>query len=205
VAARTSALLHAAELLLERDGDAQEAVSVLDEVRRLSPESIPCAVLIARAHSALGKPHEAMAALDEVVAAHRGRRSKDLALVHREISNIHLEAGNLSLALEALSKAFDLDMRNGELAMQLGHLAMDVDDTETASKAFRSVTMMKLKQPGTVEGASAESKAVAYYHLSRIAQAQGDIRKARLMASKAVSENPNHAEAQALLKDLRIG
>jgi len=94
-------------------------------------------------------------------------------------------------------------MRNGELAMQLGHLALDVDDTETASKAFRSVTMMRLKQPGTSEGASAESRAVAYYHLSRIAQADGDVRKARLMASKAVSENPGHLEAQALLKELR--
>jgi golgin subfamily B member 1 len=173
-------------------------------VRKLSPESIQGAVLLARAHAALGKSHEALAALEEVVAAHRGRRSRDLALVHREISNVHLEAGNLAAALEALSRAFDLDMRNGELAMQLGHLALDGGGTETAAKAFRPVTMKKLKTPGTLEGASAESKAVAYYHLSRIAQAQGDVRKARLMASKAVSENPNHAEAQALLKELRV-
>jgi hypothetical protein len=95
-------------------------------------------------------------------------------------------------------------MRNGELAMQLGHLALEVQDVETASKAFRSVTMMRLRTPGSNEGASAESKAVAYYHLSRIAQMQGDVRKARLMASKAVSENPNHAEAQALLRELRV-
>jgi hypothetical protein len=38
--------------------------------------------------------------------------------------------------------------------------------------------------------------------LARIAETQGDVRRARLMASKAVSENPNHAEAQALLQEL---
>jgi tetratricopeptide (TPR) repeat protein len=162
------------------------------------------AVLLARAYAALDKPHQAMGALDEVVVAHRGRRTRELSLVHHEISNIHLVSGNLTAALEALAKAFDLDMRNGELAMQLGYLALEIDESEIAAKAFRSVTMMKLKPPGGNEGTSTESKAVAYYHLSRIAQAQGDVRKARLMASKAVSENPDHADAQALLKELRV-
>jgi tetratricopeptide (TPR) repeat protein len=204
IPARTASLLRAAELLLEPDGDTEEAVQVLDEVQRLCPESVSGAVLLARARTALGRPGEAMAALEQVLKAHRGRRSRELSLVYREISNIHLEGGDLSAALEALGRAFDLDMRNGELAMQLGHLALDLDEAETAAKAFRSVTMMKLKVPGSPEGASAEAKAVAYYHLSRIAHAQGDIRKARLMATKAVSENPNHTEAQALLRDLRV-
>lgn len=205
VSARTNLLIRAAEILLEPDGDSSEAASVLEEVHRLSPENIQGAVLLARAEVAVGRPDEARTALEKVLAAHRGRRSKDLSLVYRELSQIHLEDGDLTAALDTLARAFDLDMRNGELAMQLGHLALDVDDTETAARAFRSVTMMKLKVPGATEGASAESKAVAYYHLSRIAQSQGDIKKARLMATKAVSENPNHAEAQALLKELRVG
>jgi tetratricopeptide (TPR) repeat protein len=37
VAARTNGLLAAAELLLERNGDPAEALSVLEEVRRLAP------------------------------------------------------------------------------------------------------------------------------------------------------------------------
>jgi tetratricopeptide (TPR) repeat protein len=201
---RTAALIRAAELLLERDGEPELAVEALEEVHRLSPESIQGAVLLARAHSMLGDSKGAQAALQAVVAAHRGKRTRELSLVHREISNIHVEAGDLRSALDALVKAFDLDMRNGELAMQLGHLALDLNETETASRAFRSVTMMmKVRLPGSTEGTTPESKAVAYYHLGRIAQAQGDFRKARLMVSKAVSENPGHAEAQALLRDLR--
>jgi hypothetical protein len=80
---------------------------------------------------------------------------------------------------------------------------MDVGESEVAGRAFRSVTMMKPKQPGSDEGASGESKAAAYYHLSRMARDQGDVRKARLMASKAVSEDPTHADAQALLNELK--
>jgi tetratricopeptide (TPR) repeat protein len=204
VQARTNILIRAAELLLEPDGDPTEAAAVLEEVHRLSPESIHGAVLLARAEVAVGRPEVARTALEKVLAAHRGRRSKELSMVYRELSHIHLEDGDLSAALDTLARAFDLDMRNGELAMQLGHLALDVDDTDTAAKAFRSVTMMKLRAPGSNEGASAESKAVAYYHLSRIAQSQGDIKKARLMCTKAVSENPNHSEAVALLKELRV-
>jgi tetratricopeptide (TPR) repeat protein len=204
VVARTTALTRAAELLLEYDDDPRVAIEALEEVHRLTPESIQGAVLLARAHAMLGDARGATAALHEVVLAHRGKRTRELALVHREISNIHLEAGDLKGALDALIKAFDLDMRNGELAMQLGHLALDLKDIETAARAFRSVTMMvKVRLPGTNEGTSPESKAVAYYHLSRIAQAQGDVRKARLMVSKAVSENPAHAEAQTLLRELK--
>jgi tetratricopeptide (TPR) repeat protein len=121
------------------------------------------------------------------------------------MANIHLEEGDLSSALGALGKAFDMDMRNGELAMQLGYLALDLDQPDMAQRAFRAVTMMKARQEGGSEGATGDSKAVAYYHLSRIAHAQGDVRKARLMASKAVSENPNHEDAQALLEELRAG
>ena len=160
-------------------------------------------MLYARALAGTGRAQEAVGALEDVLAVHRGRRYRDLSLVHGELSNLHLEAGDLSRALESLSRAFDLDMRNGELAMRLAHLALDVDDRETASKALRAVTMMKVRQPGTAEGASAESKAVAYYHLSRIAQEDGDIRRARLMASKAIGENPGHKEAQELLKELK--
>jgi tetratricopeptide (TPR) repeat protein len=199
-------LLRGAELLLGRDGDPNEALEVLEEARRLSPENTERAVLLARAETVLGRVDRAKEALRAVIAAHRGRRSRDVSLVYRELSTIELEEGDLSAALESLSKAFDLDSKNGDLAMQLGYLALDVDDPAAAAKAFRSVTMMRPKIAGSNEGASAEAKAVGYYHLARIAETQGDVRRARLMASKAVSENPNHAEAQALLQELtRVG
>ena len=201
-AARASLLTRAAELLLER-GESSKAIAVLEDVRQESPENILGAVLHSRALASTGRPQEAMASLEEVLTVHRGRRYRELSLVHGEMSNIHLESGDLSRALDALARAFELDMRNGDLAMRLAHLALDIDDKETASKALRAVTMMKLRQPGGTEGASAESKAVAYYHMSRIAQAEGDIRKARLMASKAVGENPSHREAQELLRELK--
>jgi tetratricopeptide (TPR) repeat protein len=204
VTRRVELLIRSAELLLGQDAEPAEAARVLEEAQRLSPENITGVVLLARAHGLLGRPEAALSSLEAVIAAHRGRRTRELSAVYHEVSNVHLESGNLKGALDALARAFDLDMRNGDLAMQLGHLALDVSDGDVAQRAFRSVTMMRLRQPGGTEGASADAKAVAYYHLSRIAQAEGDIRKARLMASKAVSENPGHAEAHAILKELRL-
>ena len=131
--ARTNLLIRAAQLLLGRRRRRRSA-TVLAEVRRLSPENIHGAVLLARAAVTAGRPDEAKSALETVLTAHRGRRSKDLSMVYRELSHIHLEDGDLSAALDTLARAFDLDMRNGELAMQLGHLALDVDAADTASK-----------------------------------------------------------------------
>ncbi len=201
-APRAQLLTRAAELLLDR-GEWSKAMAILEDVRHESPEHVMGAVLYARALAGTGRPREAIGALEEVLAVHRGRRYRELSLVHGELSNLHLEAGDLSKALDALSRAFELDMRNGELAMRLAHLALDVDDRETAAKALRAVTMMKVRQPGATDGASAESKAVAYYQLSRIARADGDVRRARLMASKALGENPGHREAQELLRELK--
>jgi golgin subfamily B member 1 len=203
VSARAALLLQAADLLLEKNRAPDEAIRVLEEVQSLMPESVEAAVLLGRAHVQLGSHERALAALAQVVESHRGRRVRELAQVHQEMANIHLEAGDLPAALQSLSRAFDLDMRTGELAMQLGYLALDMQDMDIAQRAFRAVTMMRTRQEGTAEGATSEAKAVAYYHLARIAHHQGDVRKARLMASKAVSENPHHEDAQALLGELR--
>ena len=188
-AARAALLTRAAELLLDR-GEWSKAIAVLEDVRQESPEHIVGAVLYARALAGTGRPQEAVGALEDVLSVHRGRRYRDSVARPWRAVEPAPRVGDLSRALDSLSRAFELDMRNGELAMRLAHLALDVDDRETASKALRAVTMMKVRQLGATDGASAESKAVAYYHLSRIAQADGDIRRARLMASKAIGRTP---------------
>ena len=87
--------------------------------------------------------------------------------------------------------------------MELGQFALDLDDQEIASRAFRAVTLMKIL-PGP-EGTTGAAKALAYYHLGRFAEAQGDRRKARLMVEKAVSEDPHLEIARTLLDELRAG
>jgi hypothetical protein len=89
--------------------------------------------------------------------------------------------------------------------MALGLQAVDLCEFEIASRAFRSVTMMKAAPAGSTEGITSASRAVAYYHLGDIARSQGDMRKARLMVEKAVSEDPSLEAARTLLEQLRAG
>jgi tetratricopeptide (TPR) repeat protein len=202
VAPRLKHLLEAGEALLAPDGDVAQAVTVLEQAHSLAPDSIDCAVLLARALAASDRPDQGLALLKGVVGSHRGRRSKQLASAYQELSAIQLTQGMLAEALEALTRAFEMDVRNGRLAMQLGQLALDIDDDETAARAFRSVTMMRAADGDPNEGASSEAKADAHYQLARLALKQGDARKAKLLVTKALAENPEFEAARLLLLDL---
>jgi tetratricopeptide (TPR) repeat protein len=202
VAQCLASLLAAGELWLGPDGDASEAVRVLEQAHKLSSESLEGIALLARAWAAQGRREEAMRMLEETAKAHRGQRGRPLAYVHREIATLELETGHLRDAIEWMNKALELDLRNGLLAMQLGELAMDAEDYDTASRAFRTVAMMKSLDPESQEGAASDQKADANYYLAWLAYREGDVRKAKVFATKAVTRNPKHEQALALLAQI---
>ncbi|HEY6079749.1 MAG TPA: tetratricopeptide repeat protein [Polyangiaceae bacterium] len=195
-------LLRAGELLLATDGQAEAALRILELVRQQDPENIEAVVLLSRAYSAAQRSDEALALLTSIAEASKGRRIKALAQVFQEIANLHLQDGFLSDALAALVRAFELDPKNGKLAMQLGTQALEIDEDEIAQKAFRGIAIMKAPEPGSNDGATTEMKADANYALAALARKAGDLRKAKVLASKALSENPAHEGARALLAEL---
>jgi tetratricopeptide (TPR) repeat protein len=195
-------LLAAGDLWLAPDGDPEEAIRVLEQARKLSSENLEGLVLLARAYAASGRRDEAVRLLDETASANRGKRGRQLSAVHQEMSRLELEAGQAHAALESLGKAFDMDSRNGTLAMQLGALAVEVEEYESASRAFRAVTMMKSLNLETQEGATGEQQADANYYLAWLSYKQGDLRKAKILATKAVAKNPLHEQALAMLAQL---
>ncbi|HEY6559367.1 MAG TPA: tetratricopeptide repeat protein [Polyangiaceae bacterium] len=204
VTARHELLLEAGELLLQPEGSVEDAIRVLDQAHSLSQDDIRGVVLLARAYGLAKRSEEALRILNETALAYRGRRVKQLSAVYREISAIQLMEGFLTDALTALGKAFEMDMRNGQLAMQLGQLALDMDEEDVAVRAFRSVTMMKPAEGDATDGATGEAKADAHYFLAVVSKKQGDLRKARVLVSKALSENPSHESARELLHDLDV-
>jgi hypothetical protein len=86
--------------------------------------------------------------------------------------------------------------------MLLGRLALDIEENEVAQRAFRAVTIMRTAEPGDPDGAHSENKADANYYLAVLAQKQGDVRKAKVLATKALSENPGHEAARKLVAEL---
>jgi tetratricopeptide (TPR) repeat protein len=200
-AARLPLVLRAAEALLSANGDVPTAVRVLEVAREESPASIEAATLLARAYAAAGTPERGLAVLKGVAQANRGKRTKAIAQVYEQIANIHLEEGFLSDALEALSKAFESDNKNARMALDIGRLALELEESEAAQRAYRSVTIMRAPGPEG-GGATAEDKAEANFQLAALARKAGDARKARVLVSKALAESPGHEGARTLLAEL---
>jgi tetratricopeptide (TPR) repeat protein len=208
-AAKLPLLLRAGRLLLDAGGEAPRTALVFEEARSLakagSPDEQEATVLLAEAYVVAGRIDDARALLDAAVAAHKGRRSKQLSAIHRERARIELGEGDGAAGLAAMQKALECDPQNAALAMELGLLAVDLDDLDVQNRAFRAVTLMKITPAGAADGTSASARGLAYYHLGRVAVAQGDRRKARLMAEKAVADDPALESARALLEQLRAG
>jgi tetratricopeptide (TPR) repeat protein len=195
-------LLRAGELLLATEGQAEAAVRILEMVRQQDPDNIDAVVLLSRAYGSAQRSDDALALLTSVTEANKGRRVKALGQVFQEIANLHLADGFLSDALAALTRAFELDPKNGKLAMLLGTQALEIDEDDIAQRAFRGIAIMKAPEPGSTDGATTEMKADANYYLAALAKKAGDPRKAKVLATKALSENPDHEAARALLAEL---
>ncbi|MFZ5897456.1 MAG: tetratricopeptide repeat protein [Myxococcota bacterium] len=198
---RVPLLLRAAELSLAGD-DFDTALSALESARSDAPDSIDAAVLIARAYTRAGRLDQALAHLGALLDGYKGKRLRSLAAAYEEKANVHLEEGFLTDALVALGKAFEMDPKNARIGIRLGKLAFEAEEEEVAQRALRSVAIMKTADVDGPDGARPETKADANYALALLAQRAQDPRKAKILAAKAISENPAHEAARALLAQL---
>ncbi len=198
-----ASLSKAARLLMDPDkGDPVRAMAVLADARALRPDDPDNGVLLADALIASGKIGEALDLLEQLVAGQK-RRSKVRSLMHGRIADLYTKMGAQMGALQSLVKAMDDDPHDAALAMRAGLGAVELNDVEAMTRAFRTVTLMKTVPLGVTEGgAPAQAKCLAYYHLARVAQRQGDQRKARLMIEKSLGEFPT-PEARALRDSLK--
>jgi len=89
------------------------------------------------------------------------------------------------------------------LAMQTGRLAMDVENYDVALRVFARIAMMKPVEGDTTgESISHADRADANYCLAYLSYNQGDARKAKILALKALSDNSEHDEARRLVEQL---
>jgi predicted Zn-dependent protease len=184
--------MRAARLLLEQGKSPARALPVIEQVRSMAKDSVEASLLWARAQVALGRSAEALVVLGEVVARRRVPQTQ-LAAVHLQMAKAHLAVDALVEAWHALKSAFSAEPRDGEIALTLGLLSLDLEDWQTAERALTAVT--KTKSP-------ANSKALAFYHLARLAYVKGERAKARLLATKAVEVDGQQEVARRLLEKI---
>ena len=204
--ARFEKLLEASRLLLYGNGEsstgpqmAERALAVLEDAKSLRAGDQDLLQLTSEALAASGRGEEARAVLAQLIAAHRGKRSRELGQAYYSLYRVESKTGNLSEAIAALVKAFDNQSQNGGLALELGQLALDLDEQDIAQRAYRAITLMKVDGGS---GVTPQDRAIAYFHLGSMAFKQGDMRRARLMLDKSVAEDGSLDAARELLAQL---
>ncbi|WP_394833567.1 tetratricopeptide repeat protein [Pendulispora rubella] len=192
--ARFTHLVRGAAVLLENSLDERTALAALEEARALRPNDIECAALLADALLALGRHDEATEIVHVTLASQKGRRSRDLALLHQRLARIARTVGDRPAEMQWLSSALDMDGQNGLVASELARSALELRQYDVATKALRTITMLR--------GPAPIPRAVAYQRLGEIAHVQGDTKKALLLLKRAVDDDPTLDDARALLNAL---
>jgi tetratricopeptide (TPR) repeat protein len=195
VSARFAHLRSAGTLLLEHGSDASAAVAPLREANALRPGDLECSARLAEALAAMGKTQEATELLASLLAQHKGRRSRELSLLHLAMAHVARHAGDEKAEIASLTSALDMDPQNGAVASELALRARDAEQWELAQRALRAVTMLKSPAP--------LSRGLAYQYLGEIAQKQGDVKRAVMLLKRAVDDDPSLASAKALLAQLK--
>ncbi len=190
-------LVRGGVLLLEKARVPAEALRLAELARAASAESVEASLLWARVQLALGRPREALSALEEVIHRNRGKRTPLVARVCLEAANAHLALDELVEAHDLLKAAFGMDARSSDVAMLLALVSLDLDDERTAERALFAITGAAARTD-----ADKRTQAAAFYHLAAAAYAKGDGGKARRLIVKALAAEPGHAASQALLERL---
>jgi tetratricopeptide (TPR) repeat protein len=144
-----------------------------------------------------GREAEAIPALQKVVASFAGKRSKELAVHHRNLARAYRHGGDVDRALAELEAAYKVDLTNVAVLADLGTLAYEQGDLERAQKTFRGLLLQKLDRDAPI------SKADVYFFLGEISRQQGDKPKAISMLERALAEQSSHQRARALLTTLK--
>ena len=192
---RHALLVRGASVLLKNEVDPEIAFSAMTEARALKPADIETAGLLADALLSLGRHEDAAEQLRAILAAHKGKRVRDLAMIHYRLALIERARGDRKNEITWLSSGLDMDGQNGVVATELAEVGMELNQLDAATKGLRAITMMKTQAP--------MPRALAYQRLGEIAHAQGDVKKALLLIKRATDEDPTLESAKQLLQQLK--
>ena len=188
-------LVRAGTFLLDMGTEPELALEPLEEALTMKPTDLDVVALLADTYTATGRTRDAAAVLSRTIAAHRGRRSRELGTLHHRLARVAQADGDRIGEVQSLTTALDMDPQNGVAASELAVAAMEVGQWDVASRALRAITMLKTDAP--------MPKAIAYQHLGEIAHQQGDQKRAVVMLKRAVDEDPGLQEARDLLQRLQ--
>jgi tetratricopeptide (TPR) repeat protein len=190
-------LRQAAELYLGPGADAERAAELLEAASKLAPEDRALLLLLCDAYTAAGRANDAVVALERVVESFGGRRSRELADVHRRLASAYRAQGQLEKAIGELDKAFRIEPGNVAVLKGLGELTLETGDFKRAQQMFRALLLQKLDQGSPI------TKGEVYYYLGLVHHRLEENDKAVQMLERAVQAEPQLTAAVQLLQQLK--
>lgn len=192
-AMRSALLVDVGDLYVKAD-QGEDACEVYEQALELAESPYAITSKLAQAYVVLGQVERARTVLHDAVEAHGKRRSPELAVLQQGLARVAQAQGDLEGMFTWLESALMSDRNNGDVAKELAIRAQEEGRYEVAIKALQSLTLSK--------GAAPMSKAEAYFRQAQIAQAQGDAKKALLMARRASAADANLEGLDDLLAEL---
>jgi len=130
------------------------------------------------------------------VESFAGKRSKEVAEIHRRLATAHLSQGDTEKALDELNKAFRIEPGNVHVLKQLGDLAYQTEDYKNAQKMYLALRLQKLDDSSPV------TKAEVFCRLGQIHQKLGELPKAKQNFERALQLDESLEDAKRGLEEL---
>lgn len=187
-------LVGAAETLLGA-GAFPASATALEKAAALRPTERVGRTLLIDAYIGMGEIARGAEVLASLLAEAKTMRAEELAVLYQRQAQLAAAKGDNEGRLQALKKALETDRKSVAIASEVADLAEAAGDDELAMRALRVVTANPVKDP--------KGSAVAYYRLGRIAHKSRDKARAIIFVKRALQEDPELAEAKALLDELK--
>ncbi len=174
-----------------------EAAGYLERAVELDSSDRGALVPLCDLYIAAGRQQDAVPILRQIIESYGRQRSKELATHQHRLGQALAAMGDAEGALSAYDAAFKIDLTNVAILRDLGKLTHAAGDLDRAQKSFRALLLQKLEPDSGIQ------KADVYFYLGDIAAKTDDPRKAITMLERALAEDASHAQAAALLAELK--
>ena len=185
---RKAANIHAAKRT-----DHGASAELLEKASAIKPDDRELMLELCDAYSASGRGKAAVEVLEKIVASFGGRRSKELAEIHRRLSKAYLSDGDMTRSLDELDKAFRIEPGNVFVLKELGDVSVRAGDLKKAQQMFRALLLQKLEDGGPI------TKAQVFMNLGDVHLRLGEKPKAIQMLERAIQTDPTLHQAKDLL------
>mgnify|MGYP000860178134 CR=1 FL=1 len=192
-AERSSICMDVAEIYLKEMNDGAKFLQWAEEAHRFRRDDPRVVGGIVRFHLQSGEPRRAVPYMEWLVSyLEAKRRLKELPPYAYELGRILESMGQEEKAIQYYRLAHEHDAGNVQNALALGRLFLSRGENEKALRVYQPLILR-------MDGLAAPARIEVLLSLARLHVSLGDKRKARQFVLRVLQEEPENAEAQAIL------